>query len=116
MNSGALPLDTDLQWSRMESLDNGIKKCSSCSTNFQWPKSQATLKMTYCSVQCEIRGLGFHIESFTRDGAYERAIKSEANTTKSVIDDDISGEDIDNIITALTQEEGTDDDDDGILV
>ena len=109
-------LNTAQQWSRTESSlkDNGIKGCEYCKVKYQWPKSTATLKMTYCSVSCEVAGVGFHIDSFIKKDGYI-ITKSEPRRIKSdlVVIEDPSVEEVENIIEKLTQE---DDDDDRDLV
>jgi len=67
-------------------VDNGIRKCVNCNIAYQWPKSQSTLKQQFCSVGCEQKELGFHIDSFIKEGAYGK--KSDLIQSKSVKDDE----------------------------
>jgi hypothetical protein len=43
-----------------------LKTCARCGVPYDWRKSLATLKMTYCNGLCERAGLGFSIEGFIR--------------------------------------------------
>lgn len=109
-------LNTGQGWLPIQSSvkDNGIETCQSCNTTYQWPKSGATLKMTYCSVSCEQKDLGFHIDSFIRKDGYE-IVKSDLKTKKSDHEslEDLTGDELNNIVTNLSDE---DDDDNRELV
>ena len=42
---------------------NAMKVCLNCSTIYDWRKSKSVLRMSYCNILCENRGLGFSLES-----------------------------------------------------
>lgn len=75
---------TNIRRTKMIPLNNGIKKCQSCDVAYQWPKSQATLKQQFCSFFCEKKALGFHIDSFLKEGAYGKKSDHVPNKSESV--------------------------------
>jgi len=38
-------------------------KCKRCQIPYHWEKSSSNLKMTYCSILCEVGDLGFSLDS-----------------------------------------------------
>ena len=70
--------------------------------------------MTYCSVSCEQKDLGFHIDSLLRKDGYE-IVKSDLKSKKSDHEplEDLTGDELNNIVTNLS---GEDDDDNRELV
>jgi hypothetical protein len=47
--------------------------CEKCGTHYHFKGSTASLKMTYCSIMCEVTGLGFSLEALEKN-KYERMI------------------------------------------
>lgn len=43
-----------------------IEQCKKCSTKYESRKSSASLRLTWCSVTCEIADLGYHLLSLEK--------------------------------------------------
>lgn len=43
-----------------------IKHCDRCAIAYDWRRSTACLKMTYCGFMCESNALGFDLDRCTR--------------------------------------------------
>ena len=52
--------------------------CNRCEGTYSWAKSTSSLRLTYCSILCEVADIGFHIPTF---------IKSELERDKDIPND-----------------------------
>lgn len=43
--------------------DTPIRTCARCATAYDWTRSRAVLRMTYCGILCEVADLGFSLEA-----------------------------------------------------
>jgi endogenous inhibitor of DNA gyrase (YacG/DUF329 family) len=58
-------------------------KCKRCQTPYHWEKSSSNLKMTYCSILCEIGDLGFSIDSIFYLERMEKKTQEQQNDNEN---------------------------------
>lgn len=50
----------------LQSAETHMKYCAKCATKFDWRRSDAVLKMTYCTGMCESADLLFDLAKATK--------------------------------------------------
>lgn len=63
-----------------------MNACERCHTHYLWEKSTSVLKMTFCSILCEIGQLGFSIDgAITMERQVKPIVSLEENKIEPVI-------------------------------